>query len=340
MIKVICKFFLLVFLFPNVLFADLCVYTTRSGKILQANSMQEVPRMYRDVARCQQSDSSSPISNPQDLNLKGNEGNVEMVSPVGKIKLKWSRQIQTLLGRTPQKVVMNSMNTLKRLISSSAFREKLSNMNLDWNIVFMGKDLPSSQIPSYLITNCHPGWMVAPANIYMAVERVYNGCDGVGRGDVGDEELEKVMLHEIGHAVEYQIAPNLPRDLKRSEGFATWFAIYASGYSSIVNQSSVLSYYKMLAKKAIEAFPNTFNFSGSAYDYARASMYFYIVEKKKGVAGILQLYEKLKLGNEFVASVVDTLNTNQEKLSRDIIELVADSGYALLSGSPTLGWVV
>lgn len=322
MFNFISGIFFIIFLLPSVLLADTCIYMTRSGKVIEATSLKEVPRIYRENAKCKKNDFSS-ISNPEDLNLKGNEGNVEIFSSVGKIKLKWSRQIQSLLGRTPQKVVTNSMNTLKRLISSSAFREKLSNINLNWNIAFMGKDLPYGQIPSYLITNCHPGWMVAPSNIYIAVDRVYNGCNGVGQGNVGDEELEKVMLHEIGHVVEHQLVSNLPYDLKRSEGFATWFSIFASGYSSIVNQSKTLSYYKSLAREAIKQSPNAFNFSSSAYDYARASMCFYAIEKKKGIAGILELYNEMALGNDFIISVAKVLNVSQEKLFQKIFEVAS-----------------
>ncbi|MGI6679909.1 MAG: hypothetical protein ACOX3T_00195 [Bdellovibrionota bacterium] len=329
-----------------------CEYITRRGRKVVVDDIRKVPRMYRSGVYCVSLNASSAVSSngnyniksniknkansnqddeenlalPNEIKLKGKEGNDTVYTSLGNVKIKWSREVKSLLGKNPQRVISNAMSAANRAIRSSSFNQKLGDLNLDWNIVFFGKDIPSKQVPSYLITNCHPGWMVPPNNIYIAVDRVYNGCGsrisrnkGALEQTIGDAELEHVILHEIGHAVEYQLlsknllSKNLSnenlsgenllsenllsesiRDLKRSEGFATWFSIFSAKYSNKLDSDALLSYYKGLSDEAIRREPKTFVFSGSSYDYARAAMYFCEIEKKRGVSGILKLYEKIR----------------------------------------------
>ena len=291
-----------------------CEYETRSGKRIVVDDFRLVPRVYRDNARCVKLDEGS-LASVKDINLKRDEANDVVYTSLGNVNLKWAKDVKGLLGKNPKRVIGNAMNVVSKIISSTSLNQKLSNMNIDWNIVFMGKDIPNNQIPSYLITNCHPGWMVPPSDIYIAANSVYKGCNGNSNNEDADSELEQVLLHELGHAIEYRLLNNRNiRDLKRSEGFATWFAIYAAGYSSNLDKGKLLSYYQNLAKTAIHNSPNVFNFSGSAYDYARASMYFYKIEQKQGVGGIIRLYDEILSGKSFLSVVANLLNTSEDKI--------------------------
>lgn len=300
-------------------FSVKCEYTTRSGKRIIVDDYNQVPRIYRGEARCIKVDNSELVS-ASNIDLKRQEANDVVNTSLGKVNLKWSKDIKSLLGKNPQRVISNSMNTVSRIINQEGFSEKLSNMNQEWNIVFMGENIPNNQVPSYLITNCHPGWMVPPSDIYIATYRIYKGCSGEGERVDPEKELEHVLLHELGHAIEYKLlTASGSRDLKRSEGFATWFAMYASKYSPLLNSSELLSYYKNMAKIAIENSPKSFNFSGSVYDYARSSMYFYTIEQKQGVSGIVRLYDLMNMGKSFVGSVANMLNTSEVKIESKLI---------------------
>ena len=318
-----CRLFLYVdfflsFFFLNFSFASndkiSCEYETRSGKRIVVDDYNLIPRIYRENAKCVNLDENN-LSAVKDINLKRDEANDVVYTSLGKVNLKWAKDVKGLLGKNPKRVISNAMNVVSKIISSTSFNQRLSNMNIDWNIVVMGKEIPNSQIPAYLITNCHPGWMVPPSDIYIAAHSVYKGCNGNSNNEDADSELEQVILHELGHAIEYKLLGNRNiRDQKRAEGFATWFAIYAAGYSSNLDKTKLLSYYKNLAKTAIDNSPNSFNFSGSAYDYARASMYFYKIEQKQGVAGIIRLYDEILSGKNFLDAVANLLSTSEDKI--------------------------
>lgn len=292
-----------------------CEYTTRSGLVESVNDIEKVPRIYRSNAKCVKIRDGEFLALPSEIKLNSREGSDVVSSSLGDVRIKWSKEVKGLLGKNPQRVISNSMNILSKIINSTSFSQKLSGVNWDWNIIFFGKDIPNSQVPEYLITNCHPGWMLPPSNIYIAVDRVYNGCNGQHSQGIADSELEHVLLHELGHAVEYKLlGGNAIKDLKRSEGFATWFSIYAANFSHVLDRGTLFAYYNELASAAIKKSPKIFNFSGSAEDYARAAMYFNIVEQKQGVTGILLLYDKLSKGGDFLSSVANMLNTSVEHI--------------------------
>lgn len=138
--------------------------------------------------------------------------------------------------------------------------------------------------------------MTPPGNIYIVAERVAVGCHG-GKAStsVAESRLEEVLVHEVAHAMEYQLTQGkVPRERFRSEGFATWFELYAAQFSADMSRNKIWERTLKLARRSLEEQPKVFHFRGAGPDYARASMYFVALEKVKGVSSIMSVYKTMK----------------------------------------------
>lgn len=311
--------------FPNLSFADeQCAYTTRDGQITVVPSKDQIPAQFRAQSRC--FSANEKLAAPDEIVLDGTVRHEDMSSPVGRIKLQWPRKIESLFGRTPLRAMADAARTVSRAISQGSFPSQLQDLNLEWKVVFLDEDLPETQIPTYLVTNCHPGWMTPPANVYIVGQRVAGGCGGasVSRG-VADSQLTEVLLHEMGHAIEYQLlkGAEFSQDRMRAEGFATWFERYAANYSSILNQRELVSRFRKVAGESIRRSPNVFQFQGSYEDYARASMFFDAIAERRGLASLFDVYREMtKSGKTFFQAVSAKLDWNEERLNSEVLKLV------------------
>ncbi len=310
----------------NLVAQEMCVYIDKSGAFKQVNSREKVPAAFRKSAKCFKQSQKNHLAKPDEIELKGNVREIDMSSSIGRMELKWPRKVETLFGRTPQRALADAARSVSRAIKSAGFPSKLRTMNLDWKVIFLDAELPSKQIPSYLVSNCHPAWMTPPANIYVVAQRVVAGCSGqnVKKGRVNDAQLAEVLLHEIGHAVENQlIGGSMGGDKKRSEGFATWFESFSSDFSTVIKDGSVKKEHFDLARTSFRHSPTSFYFQGSAYDYARASMYFHSVYSKRKVYGIVDLYDLLKEKRLPIREAVkETMKWTDKRLNEQIGKLL------------------
>ena len=297
--------------------SQLCLYTGDGGAIRQTNSLDDVPAKFRAQAKCFSASQNQTLAKPEDIQLKGNIRRENISTPLGKVEMRWPRTVESLFGRTPLRALTDAATTVSRAVRTASFPNSVQDMNISWQVVFMDENLPEMQIPQNLISNCHPGWMTPPGNIYIVAQRVAAGCGGAApmRTSVADSELAQVLIHEMGHAVEYQMLQRqFSGDRMRAEGFATWFQIYASEYSSIVNPRKVKELITNLARMGSKS-GSTFNFSGSAEDYGRAAMYFMAISDKRGVRGIIDVYKAMaERGLSFFEAVKRELNWNQQQL--------------------------
>ncbi|MGI6523673.1 MAG: hypothetical protein ACOX2O_00025 [Bdellovibrionota bacterium] len=261
------------------------------------------------------------LAKPDEIDLEGTVRQVNMSSAVGRIKLRWPRKVELLFGRTPERAMAEAANTVSRTLKQAGFPTKLRTLNMEWNVVFMDEEMSETQIPAYLRQNCHPGWMTPPSNIYIVAQRVATGCSGrsAPSNSVTDAKLAEVLLHEMGHAVEAQLlGSNFGGDKMRAEGFATWFEMFAARQSSLVSSSALQSENRALAKRSIAQSPNEFRFSGSAEDYARASLYFQAVVSRRGVKGLMDVYDTmLSSGVDFLSALKSRMYWSDKKLKEE-----------------------
>lgn len=340
---------------------ELCMYEDASRKVVQVTGRESVPEPQRGSAKCfaahergaatPQSVSSAAklplidprrgrqslvqtdrpyLAQPDEIQLKGSVREEQLSSPLGRINLRWPRSAEVLFGRTPSRAMTDAAQTIRRTLSRSGFPPELQGLRVEWNVVFMDADLPESQIPSYLIGACHPAWMTPPANLYIVAQRVASGCSGQRkpeRASVSDAALTQVLLHEMGHAIEYQLLvakdvrsiPLMASDRARAEGFATWFEAYSAELSAIIPPGSVFRQQQTLAASYLGTQPGPFVFKGSADDYAVASMAFHAIEKRRGVRGIVRVYQAMQSsGLTFPQAVEQEMRWDREDLAREI----------------------
>ena len=301
---------------------EICIYVDAQGRVHQVNSLREVPERLRAAAKCFGEKRGGYMAPPEEVTLKGNVREEYMSSALGKISLRWPRTAETLFGRTPQRAMVDAATTVARVLKGAGFPYELQTLTLDWKVVFMDEKMPEAQIPSFLITNCHPAWMTPPANLYIVAQRVAAGCGG-GRGGparVNDAQLSQVLIHEMGHAVEYALLKGRGgEDRMRAEGFASWFEQYGSDFSAINTKGAARRFYFDLARQSFRQDPSSFTFHGSPYDYARASMYFHAVVGKRGVRGLMDVYKSMLDENlDFLSAIQRRMGWNPAQLNAEV----------------------
>ncbi|MCO6431134.1 MAG: hypothetical protein J5J00_09760 [Deltaproteobacteria bacterium] len=304
---------------------EICIYTDEKGAIRQVNSRSAVPVNFRSKAQCfAETSKGAHLAAPEEIKLDGNVRREMMVSSLGRINLRWPRKVELLFGRTPKRAVADAATTASRALKASAFPVHLQTFNQEWSIVFMDEELPETQIPRSLISNCHPAWMTPPGNIYVVAQRVAAGCGGQKiTAREANATLTHILLHEIGHAIEFELLrKRLMPDRMRSEGFASWFEQYSSDYSSIIRKGEMRRRYVGLAKQAVAASP-TFTFSGSGHDYARASLYFHAIVDRRGVRTLSQVYDTMATTRlSFFSAIDKTVHWNRKRLEDEVLRLI------------------
>lgn len=306
--------------------SNVCIYTTAKGRVEQVNSLEDVPDCYKKTAKC--FIDNQRMAKPDEIRLEGTVRSEEIVSTVGKIHIRWPRKIETLFGRTPVRAMADAANTVGRVLKNPAFPTRLQNLNIEWNVVFLDDNMAEKQIPTYLVTNCHPGWMTPPANIYIVGQRVAGGCGGrVSSTSVADADLTEVLLHEMGHAVEYYLLGTMQNsDRKRAEGFATWFANFAAESSTILNPAEVKKKYFLAGKYAVLKDPETFQFAGTFEDYSRASLVFFTIVSARSLRDLMEVYQYVASKQvEFDQAVSAVLHWDTKRLNKEILTFIQKS---------------
>lgn len=287
---------------------EVCQFLDHKGQIKVVTSKLDVPARYKKTAQCIDAtdrNASGQLAAPNELNLAGSVRREDMNTTLGRVELRWPRNIEGLFGRTPNRAVQEAASAISRTLRQSAFPSELLSADISWNIVFLDTREPSTQaqIPAYLVHNCHPGWMTPPANIYIVAQRVAGDCSVTkeqsrpgSTSGVADAELAEVLVHEFSHAVEYQLLRGKRNNADRlqAEGFATWLEHYAANQSPMLNASGMEQKRLSNARSSYQSSPNSFAFArGDAGDYARASMYFSAIQNRFGVRGIVDVYDTM-----------------------------------------------
>lgn len=315
-----------IFLTPASAICDdnLCVYRNEKGVTVQVNGQEKIPARFKEHSRCFAGQNTSYLASPENVSLEGSIGRRVLNTSLGKMELRWSRKVQSLFRRSPEKALTDAATAAAKALRSNGFPSQLveKSRNLPWKIVFMDDTAPASEIPQNLISNCHPAWMTPPANLYIVSQRVAAGCESNRQkkaAGVSDSELAHILIHEMGHVVEYLMIGNLQSTEKmRAEGFASWFEQFASDFSSSVKDGSVKNYYMGLARESFRSAPSGFNFQGSAYDYARASTYFHAVVKRGGIRSLMEVYDTiLKDKSSLAAAISKVMRWDGKRLEEE-----------------------
>ncbi len=306
---------------------ELCIYSKADGTVVQVRGRDEVPAELRTTARCVAPQKAAPqMAAPQDIELAGVTGRAQLSTGLGPIDLRWPRAVTEIFGKTPERAVADAAMAVSRALQSGDFPTVAQAMNQPWQVVFMDENLPTSQIPTALVSNCHPGWMTPPANIYIVAQRAAYSCGGaaVSRAEA-DVRLATILVHEMGHAIEYQLLKSqFGRNKMRAEGFASWFEQYAARYSSMLSEGQMQRMYQLLAQRSLALQPTGWFFQGSPEDYGRASMLFSAIVSRRGVAGLMDVYNEMERSQlEFFPAIERAVGWSEAKIHSELSRAVA-----------------
>ena len=300
--------------------SEVCIYTNAAGSIVQTNSRKDVPSQFRNTSKCFTPKNANTMVAPAEVKLEGSVRHEDIVSALGPIKLRWARSVEGMFGRTPQRAMREAAQAIGRVLKQSGVPSEFSNMRLDWDVVFMDEEVPDTQIPLQLVTNCHPAWMVPTASVYVVAQRVLAGCMGAQarQSRIGDEQLIDVLLHEMGHAIEFQLLGRRQNnDQAMAEGFATWFAEYASRYSDVARGSGIYSLYKRAARERFGQ--SGLGFDGTMAAYALAAAPYHAITARKGLSGVMKVYTEMREKDlPFDAAVDSAIGWNAKRMAIEV----------------------
>jgi hypothetical protein len=307
-----------------------CIYRGPDGVFRTTESLEKIPLELRSSAMCGSVfESPQPpgarLDAPGAIKLEGNVRRISMSSSLGRVELRWPRKVEQLFGRTPERAVGEAMSIASRTIRKG-FPPELQRISDVWQIVFMDEELPETQIPYNLVSNCHPAWMTGPANIYVVAQRVVHGC-GKKRETVkpheADAELAEVLVHEIGHVIEYFLLKGMQAgDRARAEGFATWFTQDASDASTLTRGSLRAENIK-IAQKALARRETSGAFRGTMEDYAVASLLFTAIVDRRGIPGLMQVYDGLRSGEPTLRDAIQrALYWDDTRISKEVLRVL------------------
>ena len=211
---------------------------------------------------------------------------------------------------------------MNRAIRTARFDESMKHERRDWSLVFIDRASAVSQFPMTLSLGGHPGFMVPPNQIYMVVDYISPNCQA---SDDVDALLTQVLLHEMGHVLEFALLDGAgDGDRKRAEGFAAWFEGYSAKFSSTVPKGSVQERYRSLIRSRDSVGASAFD--GSGEDYAIASLEFEAIVERKGISGLMSVYETMVRERcSFYEAINKKFGWGKRDLQREVKELIPSS---------------
>jgi hypothetical protein len=267
-----------------------CAYLNDKGEVQYVAAPSKAPLHLRSRVVCADSQPKD-IAPPSEVKLEGATKQASFVTDLGPMEVRWPRSVEQCLGKSPSRAVADAASAVNRAIKSGRFMSEVRSARNDWSLVFTDKKSAFSQFPMALSLGGHPGFMIPPNQIYIISDFIAPDCNA---GAVTDSMLAQVLIHEMGHVVEYLLlgGQQMDGDRKRAEGFASWFEIYASDFSSAISRGHVREYYRKLAEQAVQS--NSVEFSGSAQDYGRAAFDFIAITDRRGISGLMEIYTAIR----------------------------------------------
>lgn len=267
-----------------------CAYLDDTGTVQRVESPAKVIPRLRSRVICADSQPTKFVA-PEEVKLEGAVRESSFVTDLGPMQVRWPRSVEQCLQKNPSRAVADAASAANRAIKTARFASEVKTSRSEWSMVFTDRKSAITQFPMALSLGGHPGFMVPPSNIYIIADYISPNC---AAGEVGDAVLTQVLLHEMGHVVEYLLLGDqqMSGDHQRAEGFAAWFEIYSSDFSSAIPRGQVREYYRGLAKLALKS--GSRGFSGSAQDYGRAAFDFVSIVDRRGISGLMEVYALMR----------------------------------------------
>lgn len=297
-----------------------CVYADEKGAIRSAPSLKDVPSRFRAKAACNDRQPSS-VPNTDEVTIRGGARSSSFGTPLGTVEVKWPRQVEQCFGRSPTRAISEAASAVNRALKNARFDQSIQSKRRDWAFVLIDRANAVSQFPMQLSLGGHPGFMVPPNQVYIVTDYIAPNCE---RNEESDALLTQVLLHEMGHVLEYSLldGDGFGGDRKRAEGFAAWFEGYSSKYAATIPKGQVQERYRGMVRSQSNVGSSAF--SGSGEDYAVASLEFEAIVARKGVSGLMDVYETMgKERCSFYEALQKRFGWDSKDLQREVKTLRA-----------------
>lgn len=273
--------------------ADGCVYIDDKNSIRSADSMSVVPRRYRKTATCKDI-GVGEVAAPNSMDVGRLAREVSFGTSLGTMNVRWPRELERCYRVTPAKAIAEASRTVRQALRVSKLFSEVRQKSRTWDFVLTDRLHAISQVPTDIIRGRHPGFMLPPNRVYILSDFIAQNCQ---ENPISDRLLAQVLLHEMGHVVEYILLgePTSMTNRERGEGFATWFEHYASEFSKTIGKDRVSENLRNLGMQHQVALGRKDSFDGTALDYARAAMPFFLLVSKKGTGGVARLYRDARI---------------------------------------------
>lgn len=295
-----------------------CVYADERGNILSAPTLKEVPSRFRAKAACRDKQPST-VPEVDDVTIRSGSRSASFGTPLGTVEVKWPRQIERCFGSSPTRAISEASTAVNRALRTARFDQSIQTKRRDWSFVLIDRANAVSQFPMQLSLGGHPGFMVPPNQIYIVTDYISPNCQ---KSDDSDALLTQVILHEMGHVLEYALlgGDGFGGDRKRAEGFAAWFEGYSSKYASNIPKGRVQQRYHGMIRSHADV--GSTSFAGSGEDYAIASLEFEAIVNRKGISGLMDVYETMgKDRCSFYEALKKRFGWDQKDLQREVKNL-------------------
>ena len=297
-----------------------CVYADDRGALVGAPALKDVPARFRSKAACRDRQPST-VPGADDITIRGGSRSSSFSTPLGTVEVKWPRQVEQCFGKSPNRAISEAASAVNRALRTARFDQSIQAQRRDWSFVLIDRANAVSQFPMQLSMGGHPGFMVPPNNIYIVTDYISPNCQKGGDSDV---MLTQVLLHEMGHVLEYALlgGRDFSSERKRAEGFAAWFEGYSAQYASTIPKGRVQERYRSMIQS--DARVGSSSFAGTGEDYAIASLEFEAIVARKGVSGLMDVYETMgKDRSSFYDAVKKRCGWDQKDLQREVKTLVS-----------------
>jgi len=235
---------------------------------------------------------------PSGMLLEGSERRESIPTSLGRVNLRWSREAEELFGASPKKAVQEAWDAAGRALAQRGLPYRLRTEEYGWNVIIMPQGREQLLIDSPGTTLCHPAWMTPPADIYVVADLVLTGCGRHERlaGSAGQANLRRILIHELGHAVEFQLMGKAFHLSQRwhAEGFATWFETLAEPYVRGEGKAFSRNQLRERARHALFPTWETRLFRGSSEDYARGYGLIAVIAEGRAVAELIAVYREME----------------------------------------------
>jgi hypothetical protein len=294
-----------------------CLFVDAKGTISQVKSFLQVPSEYRARAVCKEI-RVEDIAPPEEVKLGNDARTATFTTDLGPMHVRWPRSIERCFATNPSRAVGEAAAGVNRALKNGRFESGIQHAHREWSLAFTDKATAVSQFPIALTIGGHPGFMIPPSQIYIITDFISPDCSGE---KIADAVLAQVLLHEMGHVVEFLLLGERTDrpDRQRSEGFAAWFEQYSADYTSGIRRGEVKRYYTELARRALSQ--PLHGFTGSAEDYAYAALQFRAIVERRGIGALMKVYAEIRRGLPFNDAVQKAMGWSRKTLEREMAEI-------------------